>query len=104
MDTSFLSATILLVLITDPLGNIPFFIAALRKVRPERRRIVVVRECLIAFAGFSRERPSRIASGVSEEIQSPPSPPLFEWTFVTVTFVRLRLVALRRRSVRRRRP
>jgi len=52
MDTSFLSATILLVLITDPLGNIPFFIAALRKVRPERRRIVVVRECLIAFAAL----------------------------------------------------
>ena len=52
MDTSFLSATILLVLITDPLGNIPFFIASLRKVRPERRRIVVVRECLIAFAAL----------------------------------------------------
>ena len=52
MDTSFLSATILLVLITDPLGNIPFFISALRKVRPERRRIVVVRECLIAFAAL----------------------------------------------------
>lgn len=49
MDTSFLSATILLVLITDPLGNIPFFIAALRHVRPERKRIVVVRECLVAF-------------------------------------------------------
>ena len=52
MDTSFLSATILLVLITDPLGNIPFFISALRKVKPERRRIVVVRECLIAFAAL----------------------------------------------------
>ncbi len=52
MDTSFLSATILLVLITDPLGNIPFFIAALKHVRPERKRIVVVRECLIAFAAL----------------------------------------------------
>lgn len=52
MDTSFLSSTILLILITDPLGNIPFFISALRKVRPERRRIVVVRECLIAFAAL----------------------------------------------------
>lgn len=52
METSFLSSTILLILITDPLGNIPFFISALRKVRPERRRIVVVRECLIAFAAL----------------------------------------------------
>ena len=52
MEESFLSATILLVLITDPLGNIPFFIAALRHVRPERRRIVVFRECLIAFTAL----------------------------------------------------
>ena len=52
MDTSFLSATILLVLITDPLGNIPFFISALKHVRPERRRIVVLRECLIAFGAL----------------------------------------------------
>ncbi len=52
MDTSFLSATILLVLITDPLGNIPFFISALRHVKAERKRVVVVRECLIAFAAL----------------------------------------------------
>lgn len=52
MDTSFLSSTILLVLITDPLGNIPFFISALRHVRPERRRVVVARECLVAFGAL----------------------------------------------------
>ena len=52
MDQTFFSATILLVLITDPLGNIPFFISALKHVRPERRRTVVVRECLIAFAAL----------------------------------------------------
>lgn len=52
MEQTFLSATILLVLITDPLGNIPFFISALKNVRPERRRIVVARECLIAFAAL----------------------------------------------------
>lgn len=52
MDTSFLSSTILLVLITDPLGNIPFFISALKHVRPERRRIVVARECLVAFGAL----------------------------------------------------
>jgi MarC family membrane protein len=52
MEQTFLSATILLVLITDPLGNIPFFISALKHVRPERKRLVVVRECLIAFAAL----------------------------------------------------
>ena len=49
MQTSFLSATVLLILITDPLGNIPLFISALKQVKPERRRKVVYRECLIAF-------------------------------------------------------
>lgn len=52
MDTTFVSSTILLVLITDPLGNIPFFISALKHVRPERRRVVVLRECLVAFAAL----------------------------------------------------
>lgn len=49
MAISFLSTTILLILITDPLGNIPVFISALRQVKPERRRTVILRECLIAF-------------------------------------------------------
>ncbi len=52
METSFLSATILLILITDPLGNIPLFISALQQVRPERRRLVIAREVLIAFAAL----------------------------------------------------
>jgi len=50
METTFLSATILLILTTDPLGNIPLFIAALEKVSPERRFRVITREVLIAFA------------------------------------------------------
>jgi MarC family membrane protein len=50
METTFLSATVLLILITDPLGNIPLFIAALAQVRPERRLRLVTREVLIAFA------------------------------------------------------
>jgi len=50
MKQSFLSATILLILVTDPLGNIPLFIAALKNVVPERRNKIIVRECLIAFA------------------------------------------------------
>ena len=50
METTFLSATILLILTTDPLGNIPLFITALEGVRPERRVFVITREVLIAFA------------------------------------------------------
>ena len=50
MNTSFFSATVLLILITDPLGNIPLFISALKQVKPERRRRVVFRECFIAFS------------------------------------------------------
>ena len=47
---NFVSATILLVLITDPVGNIPVFASALMAVAPERRRLVILREVLIAFA------------------------------------------------------
>ena len=50
MESTFISATILLVLTTDPLGNIPLFITALEKVKPERRFYVITREVLIAFA------------------------------------------------------
>jgi len=49
MNQSFLSVTILLVLITDPLGNIPLFISSLRNVPQSRRPFVILRECLIAF-------------------------------------------------------
>ena len=50
MNYTFASATILLLLITDPLGNIPIFANALRGVAPERRSRVILREVLIAFA------------------------------------------------------
>ena len=50
MNYSFLSATILLILITDPFGNIPIFANALRNVAPSRRPLVILREVLIAFA------------------------------------------------------
>ena len=46
---STLSAGILLFLIMDPLGNIPLFLSILRNVAPERRRLVLVRELLIAL-------------------------------------------------------
>ena len=50
MEHSFASATILLLLITDPLGNIPIFVNALKAVPAERRARVILREVLIAFA------------------------------------------------------
>ena len=50
MNYNFLSATILLILITDPFGNIPIFANALKNVPPKRRPWVILREVLIAFA------------------------------------------------------
>lgn len=50
METSFASAVVILLLVTDPIGNIPLFVALLRPVAPERRVIVIVRECAIALA------------------------------------------------------
>ena len=44
-----LSAAILLVLVIDPFGNIPFFLSALRTVEPSRHTRVVVRELLVAL-------------------------------------------------------
>ena len=49
MAYAFASATVLLLLITDPFGNIPIFVNALRGVAPERRMRVILREVLIAF-------------------------------------------------------
>jgi multiple antibiotic resistance protein len=43
------SAVITLFLIMDPLGNIPLFLSALKVVPPERRRIVLLREIVIAY-------------------------------------------------------
>ena len=50
MDHSFGSALILLLLVLDPLGNLPIFIPIMRGVAPERRRLVALREVAIAFA------------------------------------------------------
>ncbi len=44
-----LSAGLLLFLIMDPLGNIPFFLSLLKDVPPQRRRWVMIRELLIAL-------------------------------------------------------
>jgi len=43
------SATILLFLVMDPLGNIPFYLSAMKNVSPERMTRVLVRELLVAL-------------------------------------------------------
>lgn len=45
---SWLSSFILLLLVLDPLGNIPTFLALLKNVDPARRRTVILRECVVA--------------------------------------------------------
>ncbi len=49
MTKNFLQTFILLILVTDPFGNVPLFVASLAKVAQVRRWRVVLRECLIAF-------------------------------------------------------
>ncbi|MEX0708246.1 MAG: MarC family protein [Woeseia sp.] len=44
-----ISATILLFLVMDPLGNIPFYLSALKNVAPERMTRVLIRELLVAL-------------------------------------------------------
>jgi MarC family membrane protein len=43
------SATVLFFLVLDPLGNIPFFLTALRSADPSRHRRIIARELLIAL-------------------------------------------------------
>lgn len=43
------SAAVLLFFVMDPLGNVPLFLTALRRVAPERHRRVILRELLIAL-------------------------------------------------------
>ncbi len=53
MNYTLTSATILLILITDPVGNIPIFARALRQVSPERRTLLIVPLAIPALAGPS---------------------------------------------------
>ena len=50
MDLSLGSAVVVLLLVVDPIGNIPMFVTLLRRVDPARRLRVAVRESAIAFA------------------------------------------------------
>jgi small neutral amino acid transporter SnatA (MarC family) len=44
------SATVLLLFVLDPFGNVPLVLSALAKVPAERRRFIILRECVAAFA------------------------------------------------------
>ena len=46
---SLLSAIVLIFLVLDPLGNVPFFLCVLNKVEEGRRRTIILREMGIAF-------------------------------------------------------
>ncbi len=50
MASEFLSAAVVLALVIDPVGNVPLVNAMLAGYTPARRRIVILRECAIAFA------------------------------------------------------
>jgi multiple antibiotic resistance protein len=43
------SAAVMLLLIMDPLGNLPIFVSILKNLEPDRRRSVLIRELLIAL-------------------------------------------------------
>ena len=49
MTQDFLQTFILLVLVTDPFGNVPLFASVLNPVPPARRSRILIRECAIAF-------------------------------------------------------
>lgn len=50
MDVSVASAVVILLLVMDPLGNIPLFVSLLKNIDSRRRWVIVVRECVIAYA------------------------------------------------------
>jgi len=50
MPSEFVSAVVLLALVTDPFGNVPLVNAMLAGLAPARRRFVILRECGIAYA------------------------------------------------------
>ncbi|HVK94964.1 MAG TPA: MarC family protein [Noviherbaspirillum sp.] len=49
MSQNFFQSFIILLLVTDPFGNVPLFASALANVPAERRGRVIMRECAIAF-------------------------------------------------------
>lgn len=49
LASDLISAIVLLILVTDPFGNVPLVVAAMQKVPRERRLKIILRECAIAY-------------------------------------------------------
>jgi small neutral amino acid transporter SnatA (MarC family) len=49
MEHNFFSALLVLLLVLDPMGNLPVVLSLLKNVPPERRIRLILLECLIAF-------------------------------------------------------
>ena len=45
-----LAAIFLLIIIMDPIGNVPVFLSILKNIPLERRKKIIIRELIIAFA------------------------------------------------------
>lgn len=50
MEMTFWSALVLLLIVIDPLGNLPLFTTALRGIPPARQKWIILRECAVALA------------------------------------------------------
>lgn len=50
IDSGILSSAVVLFLVMDPLGNVPLFLSLLKDFEPKRRRIIILRELVIALA------------------------------------------------------
>ena len=74
MNQDLFSATILLLLVLDPFGNLPLVVSALAKVPPARHARIVLRECCFAFV---------ILLGIAEKMGL--SPQYIGYIFMGVT-------------------
>ena len=50
MIAKLIQLTFLFLIILDPLGNVPLFVAVLKHLDPKKQRVVIIREMLIALA------------------------------------------------------
>lgn len=49
VELTLFSATLILFLVIDPLGNVPFFLSALKSVEPKRHFKIILRELLVGY-------------------------------------------------------
>ena len=49
MMMSVMTIFVTLLLVMDPLGNVPIFLSVLHSIEPKKRARIILRECCIAF-------------------------------------------------------